>query len=116
MKHCTSDSKFVMVHVTCPSEQSASLARLLVTKKAAACVNIISNIRSIYRWQDKIEDDNENMLIIKTKTAALGKLSQLIKQHHPYELPEMIVTPIIAGLADYLNWIDTTIDNDAPDN
>jgi len=108
-------SGFVMVYVTCPTEQAAILARRLVTEKAAACVNIISNVRSIYRWQDKIEDDNEDMLLIKTTTSALNKLSELVKQHHPYELPEILAVPIISGLPDYLNWINASTEANTTD-
>jgi len=104
------DSQCVMVHVTCPTESAATLARLFVTEKAAACVNIISNIRSIYRWQDKIQDDNESMLIIKTTTSTLNKLGNLVAKHHPYESPEMIVIAIVAGLPDYLSWINASTD------
>lgn len=110
------NSDYLIAYVTCPAAQATALAQRLVAEKAAACVNIISNVRSIYRWQDKIEDDNESMLIIKTKTTALAKLSGLIKRHHPYELPELITTPISTGLVDYLSWMDATITPDKSDN
>lgn len=111
----SNSSGFIVVYVTCPTEQASALARVLITEKAAACVNIISNVRSIYRWQNKIEDDNESMLLIKTTTIALDQLSELVKQHHPYELPEIIATPIVAGLADYLSWIDASTEVSATD-
>lgn len=104
-----------MAYVTCPEAQAAVLAQRLVAEKAAACVNIVTNVRSIYRWQDKIEDDTESMLIIKTKTSALDKLAELVKRHHPYELPELITTPITAGFVDYLSWIDATTQADKSD-
>ena len=102
------DSKFVMVHVTCPAEHAVTLAQLLVAEKAAACVNIIGNVHSIYRWQGEIQDDNESMMVIKTTASALDKLNKLIEQQHPYELPEVIATPIVAGLPEYLSWISTS--------
>ncbi len=104
------DNQYIMVHVTCPAEHAVGMAQLFVTKKAAACVNIIDNVHSIYRWQGEIQNDNESMMVIKTTASALDKLSQLIEQHHPYKLPEIIATPIVAGLPEYLNWVGTSTD------
>ncbi len=110
------NSDYVIAYVSCPEAQAATLAQRFVAEKAAACVNIMPNVRSIYGWQDKIEDENESILMIKTKTSALDKLAELVKRHHPYELPELITTPITAGLTDYLSWIDATTQTKTPDN
>ncbi len=109
-----SNNKPIVVYITCGPQQAEDLARILVTKKAAACVNIVGNVRSIYRWQNKIEEDNESMLIIKTTISSLELLSKLVKQHHEYDLPEIIAIPIVAGSQDYLSWINSTTINTGP--
>lgn len=102
-----SANKPIIVYISCTPKQADDLARILVTEKAAACVNIVANVRSIYRWQSKIEEDNESMLIIKTTTSSLEQLGKLVQQHHEYDLPEIIATPVVAGSQDYLSWIDS---------
>ncbi len=87
--------------------KAAELARLLVEKKLAACVNIISEIRSIYQWKGKVCDEKEVLMIIKTRTRLFGELKAAVKASHPYEVPEIISLPIDDGLADYLQWIDS---------
>lgn len=98
---------YKLVLVTAPERVSAKIAEELVKKKVAACVNILP-IRSIYSWKGKIEDDKENLLIIKTKKPRIEQLKEIIKEIHPYEVPECIVLPIEDGLPDYLKWIDET--------
>jgi periplasmic divalent cation tolerance protein len=92
---------------TCPDSDTAErLALLMVENKLAACVNIVSGITSIYRWQADIQKDQEFLLLIKTKERYYSALETLIREHHPYELPEIISVPIEKGLAEYLAWID----------
>ena len=92
---------------TCPDRDSAEkLAWLMVENQLAACVNIVSGITSVYRWQDDIQQDQEYLLIIKTRGCHYSALEDLIRAHHPYELPEIISVPIEKGLAEYLTWID----------
>jgi periplasmic divalent cation tolerance protein len=98
---------YKIVFVTAPERASAKIAEELVKKKVAACVNILP-IRSIFSWKGKIEDDRENLLIIKTKKPRIEQLKEIIKQIHPYEVPECIILPIEDGLPDYLRWIDET--------
>jgi len=81
------------------------LARLLVESRAAACVNILAACDSIYRWQGKVERAEEIPLIIKTTASAYSRLEEIIRSHHPYDLPEIIVLPIINGLPAYLEWV-----------
>lgn len=98
---------------TCPDEATAStIATRLVEKKLAACVNILPGVKSIYRWQGKIEQDNELLLIIKTRNDVMAQLESLIREYHPYELPEIVTVPINAGLNEYLNWIDQSLDKE----
>ncbi len=81
------------------------LARLLVESRAAACVNILAACDSIYRWQGKVERAEEIPLIIKTTASAYSRLEEIIRSHHPYDLPEIIVLPITNGLPAYLEWV-----------
>ena len=95
---------------TCPDEATASrLAHLVITEKAAACVNIVSGVRSTYVWQGSIVDDAEILLMIKTRAGVFDRLNQLISQHHPYEIPELVALPIVAGADPYLAWLGESL-------
>jgi periplasmic divalent cation tolerance protein len=77
----------------------------LIERKLAACVNILPGLRSIYMWKGVRESAEEQLLIIKTTTAAYPILEQAILELHPYELPEIIAVPLVAGLPGYLAWV-----------
>ena len=98
----------IVVLITTPSaEVGSKIASELVEKKLAACVNLASPITSIFRWKGKIEDAQENLLIVKTKASLFADLEQAVKISHPYECPEIIAIPVMAGSSDYLNWLDS---------
>ena len=100
------NTKAILVLCTFPETESVkSVAETLVNEKLAACVNVIPGVQSIFRWQDKIDNANENILIIKTKDSLYDELEVRIKELHPYELPEIISVPIDKGLNKYLDWI-----------
>jgi len=82
-----------------------ALARALVAQRLAACVNLLPAVRSIYRWNDAVEEAAEVTLLIKTTTERYVELEQAIQALHPYELPEVIAVPVSAGLPAYLGWI-----------
>jgi periplasmic divalent cation tolerance protein len=89
-----------------PDRASADkLARLLVDERLAACVNIQSPCRSVYRWKGKVEDAEEFTVLIKTTRARYPQLEAAIRKNHPYELPEIIAIPLAAGLPAYLAWV-----------
>jgi len=100
------DEKVLLVLTNLPDRESAHLvATALIKNNAAACVNILAECNSVYRWQDKIETVSEIPLLIKTTHAAYTRLEATICAHHPYELPEIIAVPIDSGLPGYLQWV-----------
>ena len=95
-----------LVFCTCPDAATAqTLARQLVEQRLAACVNLLPPMRSVYRWQGRVEEDEEIQLLIKTSADRLDALSVAIRQLHPYELPEILAISTSAGLPAYLDWI-----------
>ena len=107
----------LMVFCTCPTRESAHiLARLLVERRLAACVNLLPQIQSVYRWRDQVEVDDEVLLLIKTRSERLDALKLCVVENHPYELPEIIAVNIESGLAGYLDWIDEQTRPELPDN
>ena len=98
--------RFLIIFCTTASEQEAAvLGRTLVEEGLAACANIIPQIRSIYRWKEKIWDEGEFLLLIKTRIALFGQVEDKIKEIHTYEVPEIIGIPIAQGFGTYLNWL-----------
>lgn len=97
----------LLVLCTCPDTNTADkLARQLVEQRLAACVNISAPSRSVYRWQDKIEQTQEILLSIKTTTGNYRRVEQNIRQGHPYQVPEIIALPVQQGLPEYLKWVE----------
>lgn len=95
-----------MVYITTNSEEEAEIiGRNLVSRKLAACVNIINNMKSIYQWEGKIESADEIVLIAKTKKALVSELIENVKTLHSYKTPCIVAIPIIDGNSDFLNWI-----------
>ena len=100
----------IVVLTTCDSEQHAEkLARHLVEERVAACVNLLPKARSIYRWNEKIEDSTEWMLIIKSRRDLFAALRAEIQKLHTYETPELIALPVVDGSESYLAWFDAQL-------
>jgi periplasmic divalent cation tolerance protein len=89
---------------TVPPALSAVLAKSLLDANLVACVNILP-VRSLYRWKGESCDDGEHLLIIKTRRGLADAVIRALKAEHPYEVPEIIVLPVIAGHAPYLDWV-----------
>jgi periplasmic divalent cation tolerance protein len=87
------------------AEVAARIARALVEERLVACANLVANVRSIYRWQGRVEDESEVMLVLKTRADRIGALGERLRALHPYELPELVVLPVDGGLAAYLDWV-----------
>jgi periplasmic divalent cation tolerance protein len=100
----------VQVTATAGSEEEAGrLAALLVERRLAACAQVVGPIMSRYRWQGEVEEAREWQLLVKTTRAAYGAVEAAICEAHPYDEPEIIATPIVAGSAGYLAWIEESV-------
>lgn len=99
-------SDFLVVLITAPNEEiAAKIAHDIVSSGLAACANIIRDMRSIYRWQGKIEDESEVLIIFKTRQGLFNSLEIQVRKLHPYTTPEIIAIPIIDGFEGYLGWL-----------
>jgi periplasmic divalent cation tolerance protein len=96
----------LVVLVTTPTpERAAEIARALVEERLAACGNVVPGLRSIYRWEGRVQEDPEALLILKTTRARFEALRDRVLALHPYQVPEVIALPVEAGSAPYLAWI-----------
>lgn len=102
------ENKNTIVFITVPTKEvGKQIATALVQKKLAACVNILPGVNSIYAWEGKVQDEEEVLLIVKSRSDLFeDRLIPAVKALHPYEVPEIIAVPILAGLKKYLDWID----------
>lgn len=100
----------IVVLTTCDSEEQAErIARHLVEKRLAACVNILPRARSIYRWNEAIEEAAEFVLLIKSRRELFPTLRVELSAVHSYEVPEVIALPIVDGSEEYLTWLDREV-------
>jgi periplasmic divalent cation tolerance protein len=94
------------VLVSAPPRAARRLARSLVDRRVAACVNLVPGVRSVYRWKGRVEEASETLLVIKTPASRVRALLAAVEELHPYEVPEGIALPVVAGLAPYLRWLE----------
>jgi len=100
----------MVVLTTCGNDEDAnSLARALIERRLAACVNAVSKVASTYRWKGEIQQDQETLLIIKTTAARLSALERAIRELSKYDMPEVIALPIVAGSQEYLGWVRESV-------
>jgi periplasmic divalent cation tolerance protein len=100
----------VVVLVTTPSaDAAASLARTLVEEGLCACGTVVPGVRSIYRWEGKVQDDAEALLVLKTERRLVPELKARLPSLHPYQVPELLVLPVEDGLGPYLNWVGASV-------
>lgn len=99
----------ILVLVTAPSSESEQLAKTLVEERLAACVNIMSNVRSIYVWEGKVCNESEELLVIKSTRSAWDALTHRVKQLHSYDVPEIICVSIEDGDKPYLDWLNAAV-------
>ena len=106
MSHPNHNQRVLLVITTVADDDSAQrLATALVEQHRAACVNILPNITSVYRWQAQVTSDQERLLLIKTTESGYTAVAEFLRAHHPYELPEILAVPVSNGSDDYLNWV-----------
>ncbi len=100
------EERYAVVMTTCSTREDAqTLARGLVNAHLAACVQML-NIESVYRWQGQVHQDPEILLLVKTRADLYPQVEAYLRQHHPYEVPEILQVPVQQGLASYLSWVD----------
>jgi periplasmic divalent cation tolerance protein len=103
-------SQTLLVLTTCASVAEAEiLAKTLVERRLAACVNMVADVMSTYRWQDAVQHEREALLMIKTTETRLAAVEQTIKERSSYELPEVVAIPIRDGSAAYLEWLRAAV-------
>ena len=96
----------LVVLVTTPdAEKAAGIARILVEERLAACGNVVPGLRSVYRWEGKVHDEGEALLLLKTTRARFEALRARVVALHPYQVPEVLALAVEAGDAPYLGWI-----------
>lgn len=110
MKSVPQPGDLIAVYMTAASKAEARrLARVLVEEKLAACVNVLGQIESVYRWKGRVENGSEVALIAKTRRSKLPKLIALVKDLHSYEVPCIVALPIKGGNKDFLAWIANSL-------
>ena len=102
------DARIVLT-TTGSKAEAQKIARELVERRLAACVNIVGPIESVYRWKGAVESAEEFLCVVKTTAAAVERVSAVIKELHSYELPECVVLPIEGGSGGYLKWIGENV-------
>ncbi len=98
-------SEVVVLVTAASSAEAEKIAQIIVGARLAACANLVDGLRSIFRWDSKINVENECLMIIKTTLERYAELESVIQEHHSYAVPEIIALPVIAGSAPYLNWV-----------
>lgn len=101
---------YVAVLITCASmEEAERLAKSLLEAKLAACINIARGVKSLFWWEGRVEEAEEALMIVKTRLDRLSELVKEVKARHSYTVPEVVALPIVAGLEDYLKWLDEAV-------
>ena len=101
-----SSEKFCWVYMTAGSiEEAKSIGQILVVQNLAACVNLLKNMTSIYKWEEKLEESQEIILIAKTRKTLMPQLIETVNSHHSYDCPCILELPIQGGNPDFLSWI-----------
>ena len=104
-------SAAVVIFCTCPSEDVAGrLAREIVDQRHAACVNILPSVRSVYRWEDEVQEDMEVLMMIKTTEAHFFVIEHWLQENHPYDVPEVVALPARHVSDAYLHWLRSSVD------
>ena len=98
--------KIVVLSTASSVAEAETIARRLVEERLAACVNVVTGVRSFYRWKGKIEDSSEWLLVIKSSRGRFEELRAALEKLHSYDVPEVIALPVVEGTKNYLNWME----------
>jgi periplasmic divalent cation tolerance protein len=101
--------RLVVLTTVGTAEDAERIARALVERRLAACVNVVSGVVSVYRWKGEVCRDEERLLVVKTRRERLEALREALVGMHPYEVPELVALPVEAGHAPYLAWLDECV-------
>jgi len=99
----------VVILCTCPPGDAGRIARALVTRRLCACVNIVGGVVSVYRWQEKLEEEEESLLIIKGTKNGFEDLRRALVELHPYDVPEVVCLDVKDGHVPYLDWVRASV-------
>ncbi|MFT7579919.1 MAG: periplasmic divalent cation tolerance protein [Myxococcota bacterium] len=100
-----SSRKVRVVLVTCPSKDANRIARTVLEERLVACVNVVSGVKSLYWWKDKLQEDKETLLVLKTPANCYASLEQRLTEIHPYDVPEVLSMDVAEGLDTYMSWV-----------
>ena len=103
------EKKIRVLLSTCPQGVAESLARFLVENRHAACVNVVPQVTSIYRWEGQVKQEPESLLVIKSGKKGLKKVIAALVEEHPYDVPEVVVLTVKGGNPDYLDWVNDSV-------
>ncbi|MEJ2245740.1 MAG: divalent-cation tolerance protein CutA [Acidobacteriota bacterium] len=109
-------NEILIVSTADTMDLAQKIAHAIVQEGEAACVNILPGIRSVYHWEEKLCDDSEILLLIKTTGENFEQIRKRIRELHSYDVPEVIAVPITAGDPDYLNWLHTQVSRRTANN
>lgn len=96
-----------LILVTAPAAEAHALARRVVEERLAACVNLLPGVASVYRWEGKVQEVEETLLILKSSVGRIRELRERVIELHPYDVPEFLVVGVESGLEAYLAWVMT---------
>lgn len=105
-----SENQYVVILTSCPDDETgARIAEALVGEGLAACVNRVPGVVSTFRWEGRVQEEREVLLVVKTAATRVDAAAARIRALHPYELPEVVAVPVSGGLAEYLAWIGESV-------
>lgn len=95
-----------IVYCTCPRDRSAEIARTLVERRLVACVTVIPGVRSVFRWDGQVQEEAEDLLMMKTSEEAVIQLLMALPDLHPYDVPEILTVEVAEGHPPYVDWVE----------
>ena len=98
-----------VVLCTCPPNDASRIAKTLLEEKMVACVNVVAGVRSMYRWKNKVTEDAESLLVIKTPERCYDTMAARLQQIHPYEVPEVLSLDVNNGSDTYISWVNDSV-------